>query len=263
MVAPPASLFLQPHPPLRFGPIGLEVQPGRPSHQARWWPHFARHVPPISLASCGLNYEHLVHARIAPHIFQQLDVFQGGFRWAPLPWRSASSTLCSQMHTFVAFIDIKKAFDSSWVEATLVRRLWHLLANFLCGTLSQVHIGGSASQPWVFSLRCCLTCSSTVSSPLSAPRFLALRILTPSGTCANSMGRPCRITGPQCCARLGSSLAVYLWCWSHRICGHALRSSPSSSRLFRASWRRPLATGPTVPVPWCCSFSHSFLAPPR
>ena len=51
-------------------------------------------------------------------------------------------------HTFVTFIDIKKAFDSCWVEATLVRlfdfgfmgRLWHLLANFLCGTLSQVRL---------------------------------------------------------------------------------------------------------------------------
>ena len=62
-------------------------------------------------------------------------------------------------HTFVAFIDIKKAFDSCWVEATLVRlfdfgvtgRLWHLLANFLCGTLSQVRLGGSLSSPWVDS----------------------------------------------------------------------------------------------------------------
>ena len=51
-------------------------------------------------------------------------------------------------HTFVAFIDTKKAFDSCCVEATLVRlfdfgdtgRLWHLLANFLCGTLSQVRL---------------------------------------------------------------------------------------------------------------------------
>ena len=56
-------------------------------------------------------------------------------------------------HTFVAFIDIKKVFDSCWVETALVRlfdfgvmgSLWHLLANFLCGALSQVRLGGSVS----------------------------------------------------------------------------------------------------------------------
>ena len=53
----------------------------------------------------------------------------------------------------------KKAFDSCWVEATLVRlfdfgvtgSLWHLLANFLCGTQSLVRLGGSVSSPWVDS----------------------------------------------------------------------------------------------------------------
>ena len=44
-------------------------------------------------------------------------------------------------------------------EATLVclfnfgvtGRLWHLLANFLWGTLSQVRLGGTVSSPWVES----------------------------------------------------------------------------------------------------------------
>ena len=37
---------------------------------------------PISLASCAFEvFEHLVHARIAPHLFSQLDECQGGFRW--------------------------------------------------------------------------------------------------------------------------------------------------------------------------------------
>ena len=31
------------------------------------------------------------------------------------------------------------------------RDLWHLLANFLCGTLSQVRLDGSVSSPWVDS----------------------------------------------------------------------------------------------------------------
>ena len=35
-----------------------------------------------SLASCAFKlFEHLIYARIAPHIFPQLDPSQGGFRW--------------------------------------------------------------------------------------------------------------------------------------------------------------------------------------
>ena len=48
-------------------------------------------------------------------------------------------------HTFVACVDIEKAFDTSWVEATLVRLhdigvrglVWNLLSNFLRHTVSQ------------------------------------------------------------------------------------------------------------------------------
>ena len=72
--------------------------------------------------------------------------------WIPCA-SAVTSTLLSRSST------LKKAFDSSWVEATQVRlfdfgvtgRLWHLLANFLCGTLSQVRLGGSLSSPWVDS----------------------------------------------------------------------------------------------------------------
>ena len=60
-------------------------------------------------------------------------------------------------HTFCAFVDIRKAFDTSWVEATLVRLhqsgvtggMWRTIANFLCGTLSQVRVRGDVSPPWV------------------------------------------------------------------------------------------------------------------
>ena len=95
---------------------------------------------------------------LPPHIFPQLDPSHCGFRWgADAMAFSLVDTLRLRRHehTFVAFIDIKKAFDSCWVEATLVRlfdfgvtgSLWHLLANFLCGTLSQVRLGGSVSSP--------------------------------------------------------------------------------------------------------------------
>ena len=62
---------------------------------------------PISLTSCAFKvFEHLVHARIAPHISPQLDVSQGGFRWG------ADTLVCSlvdslrlryQVHTFCRF----------------------------------------------------------------------------------------------------------------------------------------------------------------
>ena len=49
------------------------------------------------------------------------------------------------------------AFDTSWVEVTLVRMhqvgvtggMWRTVANFLCGTLSQVRVCGDVSPPWV------------------------------------------------------------------------------------------------------------------
>ena len=75
-----------------------------------------------------------------------------GFHWG------ADAVAFSLVDTF-PIIDIKKAFDCCWVETTLVRLfdfgvtegLWHLLAYFLCGTLSQVRLGGSVSSPWVDS----------------------------------------------------------------------------------------------------------------
>ena len=104
--------------------------------------------------------DHVTDSFDEVYIFAQLDECQGGFRWgADVMTYSLLDTLRLRQHThtFVVFVDIKKAFDSSWVEATMVRlcdvgisgRMWHLIANFLCGTLSQVRIGDPASQPWV------------------------------------------------------------------------------------------------------------------
>ena len=58
-----------------------------------------------------------------PHICP-LDESQGGFRWsADCLVGSLVSAFSSRSssHTFVAFIDVQKAFDTSWVEGTLVR----------------------------------------------------------------------------------------------------------------------------------------------
>ena len=75
-------------------------------------------------------------------------------------WWALLSLFChpSNFHTFVAFIDIQKAFDTSWVEGTLVRlfdagvgRMWNLLCHVLRGTESQVRLGSSLSVPWADS----------------------------------------------------------------------------------------------------------------
>ena len=65
--------------------------------------------------------------------------------------------LRQDMHTFCAFADIRKAFDTSWVEATLIRLhevgatggMWRTVASFLCGTLSQVGVFGDVPPPRV------------------------------------------------------------------------------------------------------------------
>ena len=126
-------------------------------------PTLPNNYRPIFLASCFFKVlEHLVHSRIASHITPQLDVSQGGFRWgADVLVGSLVSILSarSSSHTFVAFIDNQKAFDTSWVEGTLVRlfdagvrgRMWSFMCNFLHGTQSQVRCGSSLSEPWLDS----------------------------------------------------------------------------------------------------------------
>ena len=116
---------------------------------------------PISLASCAFKvFERLIHGRIAPHICNRLDDSQGGFRCcadACVYGLVDALRLRQDTHTFCAFVDIRKAFDTSWVEATLVRLhqsgvtggMWRTIANFLCGTLSQVRVRGDVSPPWV------------------------------------------------------------------------------------------------------------------
>ena len=123
-------------------------------------PSLATNFRPISLASCCFKiFEHLVHARIGPHISPQLDECQGGFRWGADSLVGSLVDLLSSrssLHTYVAFIDIHKAFDTSWVEGTLVRlfdagvsgQMWKLMSHFLRGTQSQVRVGSSLSEPW-------------------------------------------------------------------------------------------------------------------
>ena len=104
---------------------------------------------PVSLACCFKVLEHPIHTRVAPLVNRQLSESQGGFRWGADALEGSLVnvlTMRASTHTFVAFVDIEKAFDTSWVEATLVRLydsgvqglVWNLLSNFLRHTVSQV-----------------------------------------------------------------------------------------------------------------------------
>ena len=108
---------------------------------------------PISLASCFFKVlEHLVHSRIAPPPPMSFPNWMspkadsvGVPMSSSVPWFPC----CPLVLTFVAFIDIQKAFDTSWVEGTLV---WLFDAG-VRGRMARNHkfVGSSLSELWVDS----------------------------------------------------------------------------------------------------------------
>ena len=164
MVESSSAFLLQPGlcASLWFRLLGSPAQLFRSSSAMVTLPLLIPIVPFLSPPAPLKVFEHLIYARIAPHILPRLDPSQGGFRWGADAMAFSlvdSLRLRRHEHTFAAFIDIKKASNSCWVEATLVRlfdfgvtgSLWHLLAKFLCGTLSQVRLAGCVTPPWVDS----------------------------------------------------------------------------------------------------------------
>ena len=122
--------------------------------------HNPDHYRPISLACCLFKVlERLIFNRIEPTINSQLDESQAGFRWGPdlqvyalvetLRMRRGHRTLC-------AFIDIRKAFDTSWVNGALCRLhragiqggMWRLVADMVTNTSSRVRAYGGFSAEW-------------------------------------------------------------------------------------------------------------------
>ena len=79
---------------------------------------------PASLACCCFkSLEHVVPSWIAVHISNQVDHVRVASGGEQMPWLVLSSNVLQtrfSTHTHVAFVDTKKAFDTSWVEATLV-----------------------------------------------------------------------------------------------------------------------------------------------
>ena len=139
-----------------------------------------------------------------------------------------SSRLRCHEHTFVAFIDIKEAFDSSpifplwytvpgpswWLRLSTLGRLWHCASRILSLLLFKLLIDSLAvtlrsAIPGL--LRCLLTPSVTfASSMLMTSSFSPLPKLTFSWP-----SMPCML----------GVLALLLWCWSHQIRHYDLRSS--------------------------------------
>ena len=103
--------------------------------------------------------EQVVHALIAVHISNQLHPISGGFRWGADAMVGSFVDVLqtrSSTHLYVAFVDRKKAFHTSWVEATLVllyesgvtRQFWGLIAHFLRQAQFQVRLGALLSEAW-------------------------------------------------------------------------------------------------------------------
>ena len=105
-----------------------------------------KHVRSLWLHVLSRCLNVLFNGRIAPHILPRLDETQGGFRWG------ADALVNSLVDT----LRFRKAFDTAWVEATLVRLaqvgvtggMWRTITNFLVGTLSHVRVGDAHSHSW-------------------------------------------------------------------------------------------------------------------
>ena len=190
-------------------------------------PSLPTNFRPISLASCCFKiFEHLVHARIGPHISSQLDDCQGGFRWGADSLVGSLVDLLtsrSSSHTFVAFIDIHNAFDTSWVEGTLVRlfdagmsgQMWKLACWFL--PLSSVVRLQNCSRACPFSSlvqsvgeRSCCRCATLCTWCEVFPHRGSPPLSTLRWRCGGSRRLRVRFASCLgCCVRVGPQVAVH------------------------------------------------------
>ena len=155
----------------------------------------------------------------------------------------------SSSHTSVAFFDIQKAFDTSWVEGTLVRlfdagvrgRMWSLMCNFLHGAQSQVRCRSSLSDPLLDSG----TAQGRVLSPLvsTSKSTASSRLCDKLPLVCSSVPRP-RVFQVSClpmilsCLRSASLIlqvaldAVARWGRHWRFRRDLLWPSPTHAKLF-------------------------------
>ena len=103
------------------------------------------------------NRRPLSSRQLPTDLSPQLHRCQGGFRWGAdmmAGYLIDVLHMQSATHTFVAFVDIFKAFDTSWVEATMVElfsmevqgRMWALTAHFVHGVRALAGLRYSSGQ---------------------------------------------------------------------------------------------------------------------
>ena len=113
---------------------------------------------PISLTSCFARlFERMILQRISPVVDPQLDSTQAGFRWGSDEHAYVlGETLRLRPHcrTFCAFVDLKNAFGTCWIDAALCKlhragvsgSLWKLIADFCSNGRSCVSAYGGLSH---------------------------------------------------------------------------------------------------------------------
>ena len=143
MVASFLALFPERHSALDHRSLGLEIK-----HCARTSNETETPVLTTPIVRCASPlvrskvFEHLIHARIVGVFRSSADVM---FYGVLDPFRLRRHT-----HTFVAFVDVGKAFEPSWVEAPMGRWcFWSRVARD-CEFLLRDAVSGSR---WYFLLR--------------------------------------------------------------------------------------------------------------
>ena len=117
---------------------------------------------PISLTSLVVKMvERLILIRIHDHLLQQLSPMQSGFRPGFCTYdniyrllSASTDALQSRSHLPCVFIDLKKAFDSVWIDALLYKlhkfgvhgRAWHWIRAFLSNRRLRVSQSGQQSE---------------------------------------------------------------------------------------------------------------------
>ena len=163
-------------------------------------------------------------------------------------WSVHSLMFChhADLPTFVAFVDLQKAFDTAWVEGTLVRlhevgvtgQMWHLMCHLLRDT---VRVGASLSAPWPdngiaqgsSSLTLTFQFAHRQLAPgvrlLSHHRFsnqLYADDLVVVADCEHDLQVSCDVVA----AWAGSGASI--WRGTHQICSHGVWAHQTCAHLY-------------------------------
>ena len=246
MVASSSAFFLQPRPALCFRPLGS------PTSMVTLHPliliPFLSHPALSKLSRAPDLCSHCAH------ILPQLDPSQGGFR------RGADAMAFSLVHslrlrhTFAAFIDIKKAFDSCWskplfsvslisVSPSACGTYWHISCVAPCPrsvlVALSLHPGSTlALRKAELFLSSFSIYSSTVSLPLFVPPSHVVSL-----TASDSFCNVCQLYADDLVVPTASQADLHMaldavHAWGVR-CASPLVSAPPNPPLWSSVSTRP------------------------